>query len=145
MLNTPVSKEHVHKMLIGLNSHKATGLDGPQGSILGPLLFLVYVNDMKAAVKCKLLLYADDSALLVSGKDVLEIERILSVELGAVNEWLCENRLSLHLGKTQSVNADRSDNDETLLLPNFIKLTKTRQQNEEYDMVKLQVKTDNIQ
>ena len=74
----------------------------PQGSILGPLLFLVYVNDMKAAVKCKLLLYADDSALLVSGKDVLEIERILSVELGAVNECLCENRLSLHLGKTQS-------------------------------------------
>ena len=58
----------------------------PQGSILGPLLFLVYVNDMKAAVKCKLLLYADDSALLVSGKDVLEIERILSVELGAVSE-----------------------------------------------------------
>ena len=58
---------------------------------------------MKAAVKCKLLLYADDSALLVSGKDVSEIERILSVELGAVNEWLCENRLSLHLGKTQSI------------------------------------------
>ena len=75
----------------------------PQGSILGPLLFLVYVNDMKAAVKCKLLLYADDSALLVSGKDVLEIERILSVELGAVSKWLCENRLSLHLGKTQSI------------------------------------------
>ena len=75
----------------------------PQGSILGPLLFLVYVNDMKAAVKCKLLLYADDSALLVSGKDVLEMERILSVELRAVNEWLCENRLSLHLGKTQSI------------------------------------------
>ena len=58
---------------------------------------------MKAAVKCKLLLYADDSALLVSGKDVLEIERILSVELGAVSEWLCENRLSLNLGKTQSI------------------------------------------
>ena len=57
---------------------------------------------MKAAVKCKLLLYADDSALLVSGKDVLEIERILSVEFGAVSEWLCENRLSLHLGKTQA-------------------------------------------
>ena len=58
---------------------------------------------MKAAVKCKLLLYADDSALLVSGKDVLEIERILSVELGAVSEWLSENRLSLHLGKRQSI------------------------------------------
>ena len=61
----------------------------PQGSILGPLLFLISVNDMKAAVKCKLLLYADDSALLVSGKDVSEVERTLSMELGAVSEWLC--------------------------------------------------------
>ena len=75
----------------------------PQGSILGPLLFLIYVNDMKAAVNCKLILYADDSALLVSGKDVVKIEQALSRELNAVNEWLEENRLSLHLGKTQSI------------------------------------------
>ena len=64
----------------------------PQGSILGPFLFLIYVNDMKAAVKCKLILYADDSALLVSGKDVVKIEQALSRELKAVNEWLEENR-----------------------------------------------------
>ena len=41
----------------------------PHGSILGPLLFLCYVNDMPISVDCKLLLYADDSALLVSNKD----------------------------------------------------------------------------
>ena len=75
----------------------------PQGSILGPLLFLIYVNDMPAAVKCKLMLYADDSALLVSGKVVSEIETVLSAELAAVQEWLIDNKLSLHLGKTESI------------------------------------------
>ena len=68
--------------------------------MLGPLLFLIYVNNMKAAVKCKLLLYADDSALLASSSDVSKIEDVLSRELESVSEWLVENRLSLHLGKT---------------------------------------------
>ena len=75
----------------------------PQGSILGPLLFLIYVNDMPSAVSCKLLLYADDSALLVSGKDTAEIQQRLSSELESVREWLIDNKLSLHLGKTESI------------------------------------------
>ena len=54
---------------------------------------------MKAAVNCKLLLYADDSALLASSSDASEIEDVLSRELESVSEWLVENRLSLHLGK----------------------------------------------
>ena len=49
----------------------------PQGSILGPLLLLLYVNDMASAVGCKLLLYADDSALIASGKNVADIESTL--------------------------------------------------------------------
>jgi hypothetical protein len=47
----------------------------PQGSILGPLLFLIYVNDMKGSVNSELLLYADDSAILVSDKSILKIEK----------------------------------------------------------------------
>ena len=46
----------------------------PQGSILGPLLFLIYVNDMKQAVSSDLLLYADDSCLVFQHKHVTEIE-----------------------------------------------------------------------
>jgi hypothetical protein len=75
----------------------------PQGSILGPLLFLLYITDMSAAVKCKLLLYADDSVLLASGKDIVEIEATLSAELKSVNDWFIDNKLSLHLGKTQPI------------------------------------------
>ena len=75
----------------------------PQGSILGPLLFLCYVNDMSISIKCKLLLYADDSALLVSGKDPDKIATTLGTELASCNQWLIDNKLSLHLGKTESI------------------------------------------
>ena len=75
----------------------------PQGSILGPLLFLIYVNDMAGALDQKLLLYADDSAILVSDKDVTNIESLLQKELAVVSEWLIDNKLSLHLGKTESI------------------------------------------
>ena len=75
----------------------------PQGSILGPLLFLLYVNDMQIAVNCKLLLYADDSALIVSGNCIGSIEQELGLELESVSEWLIDNKLSLHLGKTEAI------------------------------------------
>ncbi len=57
---------------------------------------------MTAAAKCKLILYADDSALLVSGKDTTEIERVLSVELKSIREWSID-KLSLHFGKAESI------------------------------------------
>ena len=74
----------------------------PQGSILGPILFLIYVNDMKSAVGCDLLLYADDSALLIRGKNIIDIEQKLREELAKLNVWLIDNKLSLHLGKSLS-------------------------------------------
>ena len=73
----------------------------PQGSILGPLLYLCYVNDIKTSVTCKLLLlYADDSALTVSGKDPAEIAATLGTELKNCNNWLIDNLLS---GEKQNV------------------------------------------
>ena len=75
----------------------------PQGSILGPSLFLIHVNDMEATVSCRLILYADDSALLVSGTSVPVIEEILGHQLTFLSEWLVDNKLSIHLGKTESI------------------------------------------
>ncbi len=73
------------------------------GSILGPLLFLCYVNDMTTSTKCKLLLYADDSILLTSDKDPKAIAETLSRNLDTCNDWLIDNRLLLHLGKTEAM------------------------------------------
>ena len=53
----------------------------PQGSILEPLLFLSYVNDMKQAVNCDLFLYVDDSCLVYQHNDVGKIEQNLNKEV----------------------------------------------------------------
>ena len=73
----------------------------PQGSILGPLLFLIYINDMNASIECRLSLYADDSALLFSHKNIDVINENLSTALSSCKRWLVDNKLSLHLGKTE--------------------------------------------
>ena len=73
----------------------------PQGSILGPQLFLIYINDMNASVECRLSLYADDSALLYSHRDVNVIGDHLTQALEICKKWLVDNKLSLHLGKTE--------------------------------------------
>lgn len=58
---------------------------------------------MAGVIKNKLLLYADDSAILDSGKCKQEIQPLLTVDLQRVSDWLVDNKLSLHLGKTESI------------------------------------------
>ena len=77
------------------------GCGVPQGSILGPQLFLIYMNDMNLSINCKLSLYADDSALVFSHCDPVVIGEKLSHELFCCKQWLVDNKLSLHIGKTE--------------------------------------------
>ena len=73
-----------------------------QGSILGPFLFLIYINDFdKATNYFSLRLFADDTSLTATGKDLDVLLQRINSELPAIYEWLCSNRLTLNLRKTK--------------------------------------------
>ena len=77
----------------------------PQGSILGPPLFLTYVNDMSQAVKCDLFLHADDTCLVCQHKDINKIENQLNEDFSNIYDWFVDKKLSIHFGedKTKSM------------------------------------------
>ena len=92
------------KTVIGeAESNWSTILSGvPQGSILGPLLFTIMVNDLPNSVSiCQIMLYADDAVLFYSSPKPEDIERTLNLELVNVHEWVKANKLALNLLKTQ--------------------------------------------
>ena len=76
----------------------------PQGSILGPLLFTLYIDDMVQQVEhCDIHLYADDTILYYSDNDVNCIDDFLNADLKRIHDWMCLNKLSLNVDKTESI------------------------------------------
>ena len=96
------------KIITKLNGHESSPLDlntgVPQGSCLGPQLFIIYINALTEAVNmtnCKSLLYADDAVIYTSGNDIGEIENSLQQVSNNISNWCIQNRLVINAEKSK--------------------------------------------
>ncbi len=75
----------------------------PQGSILGPLLYLLYVNDISQASTANILSFADDTSLYISDRNLKTLYDRANVEINKLYQWFCANKLSLNAKKTNFI------------------------------------------
>ena len=83
----------------------------PQGSILGPLLFIIYMNDLPSCTKLHTVKFADDSNFVIKGKDLPSLSETLNNELKNVSEFFKANKLKLNAKKTKLVCFRRKGRD----------------------------------
>ena len=88
--------------LRGISSEQLIRCGVPQGSILGPLLFLLYINDLPECLNnTRPRLFADDTNLTASGNSIADVELAVNSDLDNLRNWLIANKLSLNVAKTE--------------------------------------------
>ena len=92
------------------------------------LLFLLYVNDMPQAVNCALLLYADDTCRICTGKHIKTIEDQLNKDFNPLCEWFIDDKLSIHFGEEKT---------ESILLGTIKRLKNSRNLDMQYKDIKI--------
>jgi len=70
------------------------------GECFSAYFFLIYINDLPDCHAIQTLLLADDTTLIMSGPDILDLQNIINVELKNVQKWFMQNKLTLNLNKT---------------------------------------------
>ena len=78
----------------------------PQGSIMGPILFISFINDLPENFqKCKILTYADDTQIIISAKNGKQIKKLLEHLIDSAQKWYAKNSLLNNATKSEVSNA----------------------------------------
>ena len=105
----------------GIISNENTfNISVPQGSILGPVLFLIHINHLPAfstLLDCQM--FADDTVVSYSGSDISEVTATVTSELDKLSNWMCENKLTLNPSKTEMLLVSNRIHDQNNLSISF--------------------------
>ena len=82
------------------SSYKAINIGVPQGSILGPLLFLIYINDLPNALHTIPRLFADDTCLFLNDSSFTSLENICAIEMSRLKDWCNANKIQINSQKS---------------------------------------------
>ena len=75
-----------------------------QGSVLGPVLFLIYINDLPSVSKVlSFYFFADDTNIYFKSSDIVHFQKVMNIELTKIRKWLDANHLALNIDKTNFV------------------------------------------
>ena len=88
----------------------------PQGSRLGPLLFIIYINDVAENIESDILIFADDTSLLASGKSTLDTSKILNRDLEKISVWSSKWKVSFNADKSKQVVFSKYNHNHSPLL-----------------------------
>ena len=75
----------------------------PQGSVLGPLLFTLYINDISNCTTCKPGLFADDTCLMLNNRNLSQLNSNIDEDITTVNNWMIANKLTLNIAKSSVI------------------------------------------
>ena len=101
--NYLTDRKQIVKYNVTYSTEKTIKCGVPQGTVLGPLLFLLYINDIHCSSNLSFILFADDTNLFRSEKDLKQLEIEINHELILVQTWLKDNQLTLNIKKTNYI------------------------------------------